>query len=152
MDNETIVGVHPLDLRGTWAFTCYDVYFTNKRLIASFLENRSMSRFWGHKVLMAGYNIADAAIIAPLTRRPDEISAMNAEEILKADKRNFAWDYEKDIKVIKSKRKTGLVGPPHIDIELTNGKHNVFIQDRERRSELTELLHKVVGNKVIVEK
>jgi hypothetical protein len=151
MENETIVGVHPLDLRGGWGWTCFDVYFTNKRMIASFLENRSISRFWGHSVLMVQYKILDAAVVAPLTKRADGVSSADPEEIFKADKRNLSWDYDKDIATIKAKVRTGLVGPPHIEVKLNNGKKYVLTQDRERRQELIDLLRKVVGNKLTVE-
>lgn len=150
MENEKILGVYPMDLRGGLA-RCYDVYFTNQRLVASYIESRMFPRFWGHGCILWGWYLLDYTIVAPLTRRRGEMPSADPEQILKADKRNFTWHFQDDIRAIEFKRKTGAVGPPHIEIELINGKRNILFHKKEQRNELIKLFQEVVPNKVTVE-
>jgi hypothetical protein len=150
MESEKILGVYPMDLRGGLT-RCYDVYFTNQRIIASYLESRMLTRFWGHGCLLWSYYLLDYIVVAPLTRRRGEKPTADPEQILQADNRNFAWSFQDDIKAVRFKRKTGAVGPPHIEIELTGGQRNVLFHTKESRNELIKLIQEIVPDKVTVE-
>ena len=151
MENEKIIVIYPMDLRGGGLIQCFDVYFTNQRLVTNYLESRLYSRYWGNGCILFGYYLLDSTIIAPLTRHKVKITTENPSQILKVDKRNFSWSFRDDIKSIQFKTKTGVVGPPHIEIELMDGKRNVLFHKRENRNELIKLFQQLAPEKVKVE-
>lgn len=152
MENEKILAVYPMDVTGRGGIKCYDVFFTNRRLIGSYVESRLFfSRFRGLGCILWGYYLVDSAIVAPLTRRRGDRPTTDPEQILKSHKNNFAWRYQEDIKAIVFKRK-GIVGAePYIEFGFLNGKPAVVSYKREKRLEIIKLLRELAPGKVSVE-
>lgn len=151
MENERILGVFPIELGGVLLLKCYDGYFTNRRLIANYTEGRTWTKYYGNFATW-GYRLIDFVITRPLTKRRGVKPSTNPEEILKSDKRNFDWDYQKDIKSAEFKKKRGSWGQSLIEVELLNGKKQIVCFDRKQGNEIAKLMEEVMPGKVTVKK
>ncbi len=149
MENEKILGVFPVELSGRYLIRCYDAYFTNQRLIGSYVQSRTWTRHYGG-FLFWSYRLFDYIITVPLTKRKGVKPPTDPERILKSDKRNFAWNYQQDIKAIEFKRKRGTWGQYLISVELMNGKQRIVCYDRKHGSELSKLMEEVMPGKVTI--
>ena len=149
MENEKILGVYSLEL-GDWkCINCFDTYFTDQRLIAYYRESRMWTRFYGG-FLFWGWRLFDYLITVPLTKRKGAPTSTDLEQILNADKRNFAWNYQKDINAMEFKRKRGTWGQFLIEIELKNGKKQIISYDRKQGIEISRIMQEVMPGKVMV--
>jgi len=148
MADEKILGVYPLELGGTWAIKCFDGYFTNQRLIGSYVHSRIWTRYYGGCIVL-GYRLLDYLVTIPLTKRRGLRPSTDPEQILKSDKRNFSWNYQ-DVKVIEFTRKRGTWGQFLANVEFLDGKKQIVCYDRKHGSELSRLMQEVMPNKVIV--
>lgn len=162
MENEKIIGVYQLEL-GALALPLqklFDAYFTNQRLVGSYIEGRAFTAKFrglptrGCSGCLFGWalwplHLADYLIIIPFTKRKGERLSTDPEQILKADKRNFAWNY-KDIKAIEFTKKNIVWGQYYIKIELLNGKPQIFGYDRKHGKELSKLMGEVMPGKVTI--
>ena len=149
MDNEKILGVFPIEAAGGGIIRYYDGYFTNQRLIANYTESRMWTKWYGG-CLFWGWRLFDYVITVPLTKRRGMKPSTNPEEILKSDKRNFSWDYQKDIKSAEFKKKRGSWGQSLIQVELINGKPKIVCYDQKQGKELAKLMQEVMPGKIAV--
>lgn len=154
MENEKIMGVYQLELGTRTLQKLFDAYFTNQRLIGSYVEGREFfPKFRGAPgcitIIAWPFYLADYVIFTPLTKRKGERPSADPEQILKADKRNFAWNYT-DIKAIEFTKKNIVWGQYYIQVELLNGKPQIIGYDRKQHNELLKLFQEVMPGKVIV--
>lgn len=151
MENEKILGVYSLEL-GDWKCTsCFDTYLTDHRLIANYRESRMVTRFYGG-FFFWGWRLFDYLITVPLTKQKGTPTSADTEQILKANKRNFAWDYQKDINAIEFKRKRGTWGQFLFEVELKNGGKQIISYDRKQGFEISKIMQEVMPGKIMVKK
>ena len=148
---ERILGVFPIDVRG-WVYDFYDMYFTDKRIIANLVGHGGYARARGKiGTLFSWGGVLEYGIIRPLAKRKEKGPFLDAEQILKVDKNNFAWDYQNDIRSIKFRKKTGLWGPPAMVVRLVQGKEKLCVFRKEHFDNLKSLLQEVIGEKLVPE-
>jgi hypothetical protein len=69
---EKILGVFPIDIRGPAVFDFYDMYFTDRRIIANTVGHGLYARARGKISTLLSYGgILDYGIIRPLTEQKD---------------------------------------------------------------------------------
>jgi len=151
--DEKIVGVFPIDIRGAWLCCFYDMYFTNKRIVAHFvgrgLYSRATSKFL-IPIVMGG--LLDLLVIRPLMKNDQVGPFSDAEQILKADRRNFTWNYQTDIRSIELKAHLTGFSPPGMVIVLKQGKEEkCFIRKRDF-NDIRSLLQELADDKLITQK
>jgi hypothetical protein len=99
--------------------------------------------------LFWGYRLFDYLVTIPLTKRRGLRPPTDPEQILRSDKRNFAWNYQ-DLKTIEFTRKRGTWGQFLANVEFLDGKRQIVCYDRKHGSELSRLTQEVMPGKVIV--
>ncbi|MBA7503109.1 hypothetical protein ES706_01716 [subsurface metagenome] len=85
---EITLRVFPIDVRGIWIYHYYDMYFTNKRIVANAVGQGENAR----ATTMATSVFPLPVLLERMYEKKGPFS--DAEQILKADKKNFAWDYK----------------------------------------------------------
>ncbi len=150
MEEERILGVFPIDIGGLY-ITFYDMYFTNKRIVANFVGHGGHPRTAGKlSTFLLGGGLLEYGVVRPLLAKHEGKEAfLDAEQILRADEKNFAWDYQNDIESIKFKRH-GLAGPPVMDVKLASGGKKRCFLKKENAEDLKSLLREVAGDKLVL--
>jgi hypothetical protein len=139
--NENGRGKNPrrvlLELGGKWAIKCFDGCFTNQRLIGSYVHSRMWTKYYGGFIFW-GCRLFDYLVTIPLTNRRGLRPPTDLEQILKSDKRNFAWNYQ-DLKTIEFTGKRGTWGQFLANVEFLDGKKQIVCYNRKDGSELSRL-------------
>lgn len=156
MIEEKVLGVFPIDQsigQGLW-FNFYDMYITDKRILGQFVGSGIFTRPPAKINLLflpifLCLLVLEFFVIRPLTARKSSVASDNLEQIPKADKNNFVWNYATDFKSIRVKARTGLIGPPRIEIELTNGARKKFIYQKKYRDDIESVLRATAGNRIL---
>ncbi len=151
MASETVRGVFPIEIGGGQlvTFRCYDAYLTDQRLIANYRQGRTWTRWYGG-IVTWGYRLFDFLVTGPLTRRPALKDTSSPEVILGADKHNFAWDYQKDIRSLEFARRRGSWGQYLVNATFTSRPQCMICYDPKHGRELAKLLQEVIPDKVTV--
>lgn len=147
---EKLLGVFPIDIYATMLYDFYDMYFTDRRVVANAVGRGLYPRAIGNLVVLVMGGLLDYGIIRPLlAKHQDKTRLPDMEQVLKAHKGNFEWDYQKDIQSVKLRKKTGLWGPPAIVVGLSQGKEKICVFRKQDLAGLTSLLREVVGEKLV---
>jgi len=149
---ERILAVFPIDIHGFF-YDFYDMYFTDRRILANSVGRGNFPRAQGKSILFAGLlGLLEYGVLRPLAEQKDHVPLSDPEQILKAHKKNFAWDYRNDIKSIRFKNKTGwATGGRVMEVKLSQGKHRLCVFREEHFDDLRSLLLELAGDKVVHE-
>lgn len=143
------MGIFPIDVRGLAVYDHYDMYFTDKRIVANLVGRGLYERARGKiSTLLSAGGVLEYGIIRPLAKREQKGHFLDVDQILKAGEKNFSWDYQIDIESIKLKKKTGLWGPPAMVVRLVQGKEKFCVFRKEDLDVLRSLLRDVVAEKL----
>jgi hypothetical protein len=149
--NESIKGVFPIDVGGLsqWLMHYYDMYFTDRRIVANFTGRGIMARST-NKILIPIGGWIDWFIVRPMYKREKQEQSSDLENILKSDEHNFTWDYQKDIKSIEFKKHIGgLAAPPGMVITPIQGKSKTCVCRHKDFDSVKSILVEVSGEKII---
>ena len=83
-----------------------------------------------------------------MRKKAEEFAEISAEEILKADKNNFAIPYSEILKV--EMKKGGFLSPPNITIFTADKKYSFKILDKKAFDSCVELVRTALPEKVYV--
>jgi hypothetical protein len=144
--NEDILGiVAPTEGKGKggvrWGGTIkrFALVFTSDRLIVTKLAGL---------LTILGGSLGDmgSLLASRLTKKTSELAGMPLEEILKADKDNYAIQYSDIVKVDMKKR--GLIGSPGIIISTATEKHVFVILREEGFRSCVDLVNATLSDKL----
>ncbi len=144
--NEKILGV--IDNtegkpKGRW-MKKWALVFTDRRLVVSKISGTlgvALSAMGG----VLG-DVARADVRSKVEERSEEAKTVSVEEILKADKENFAIPYE-EIQTVEMK-KGGLLSATSFSFHTEEKKYTFNLKEKKRFREYAEMVKKILPNKV----
>ncbi|NIV67258.1 hypothetical protein GWN43_00120 [Candidatus Bathyarchaeota archaeon] len=91
-------------------------------------------------------DVARADVRSKVEERSEEAKTVSVEEILKADKENFAIPYE-EIQTVEMK-KGGLLSATSFSFHTEEKKYTFNLKEKKRFREYAEMVKKILPNKV----
>jgi hypothetical protein len=122
----------------------WSLVFTSSRMIASKISGTLGVALSGLSGVLGEVGRAD--INRRVKEMAEDIPGMSAEDILNADKDNFAVPYSDIVKV--ETKKGGLLSPTSLKFSTTDKKYQFNILKKEKFDEYVELVRTILPGKV----
>lgn len=89
MEEERILGILPVDLKRFLGsgFDFYNLYFTNKRIVAGKTGSGLVSRYLGKGIAFATFGVVGLAMRKAMHEDKSKYKDMSLEQVLDADKK-----------------------------------------------------------------